>query len=313
MDPLTQTITLLRPRALHWKRREAAGDWAVRFPANNGAVFCLVAGGRCVFQVSEHQPRALGEGDFLLLTIPPVWTLGATESSLSRPVDGIDAASAVPAAAEGSAETAAVTQVFGGHFKFDDANAGLLDGLLPPIVEIRSAEAGAARLRGVLDLIGDEASTDRPGRTLVLDRLLEIMLVEAIRHCATGPIEPRRGLLAGLADPRIAASLRALHADIRRSWTVARLAAIAGMSRSVFAERFTRIVGVPPIDYLLRWRMALAKDALRFGDDRLAEVAFTCGYRSVSAFSAAFSRTVGCPPSRYATRIIDGQRISTAG
>jgi AraC-like DNA-binding protein len=83
-------------------------------------------------------------------------------------------------------------------------------------------------------------------------------------------------------------------------WTIARLAAVAGMSRSVFAERFSRTVGRPPIDYLLRWRMAVAKDALRARDRRLAEIAFACGYESVSAFSTAFTRTVGCPPSRYA-------------
>jgi AraC-like DNA-binding protein len=102
-----------------------------------------------------------------------------------------------------------------------------------------------------------------------------------------------------LADPRTAAALRALHADIRHGWTVDRLAATAGMSRSAFAARFSRIVGLPPIDYLLHWRMAVAKDALRRGH-RLTAVALDCGYQSVSAFSVAFSRTVGRSPSRYA-------------
>jgi AraC-like DNA-binding protein len=172
--------------------------------------------------------------------------------------------------------------------------------LLPDVVEIRSSNTDASRLHGMLDLIGDEASTDRPGRILVLDRLLEVLLIEAIRSGTTAYGEDRRGLLAGLADPQVSVALRALHADIRQGWTIARLAAIAGMSRSVFAERFCRTVDRPPIDYLLRWRMAVAKDALRAGDRRLTEIAFACGYESVSAFSTAFTRTVGCPPSRYA-------------
>jgi AraC-like DNA-binding protein len=151
----------------------------------------------------------------------------------------------------------------------------------------------------VLDLIDEESAADRPGRDLVLARLLEVMLVEAIRHDAAGVAEAGQGLVAGLRDPQIAQALRALHADIRRPWTVAALAEVAGVSRSVFAERFARVVGAPPIDYLLHWRMALAKDGLRAGR-RLAEVAFAIGYTSASAFSTAFSRTVGCPPGRYA-------------
>jgi AraC-like DNA-binding protein len=126
------------------------------------------------------------------------------------------------------------------------------------------------------------------------------MLVEAIRHGSGGVGEVRQGLLAGLGDQNSAA-LRALHTDIKRAWTVAQLADVAGTSRSVFAERFNRIVGMPPMDYLKHWRMALAKDALRSRDGCLAEIAFACGYQSASAFSTAFTRVVGCSPAQYPT------------
>ena len=304
MDPLTQTIALLRPRALLWKQLEAIGDWALRFPRNEGVAFCVVAAGRCVLQVADRKPCVLGEGDFLLLTAPPAWTLGETETAVPINLDELPSGPDMRTTFLGRGRMGPVTRLLGGHFRFDGANAALLKGLLPAIVTIQFPEAGARRLRGVLDLIGDEAASDRPGRTLVLDRLLEIMLVEAIRHGAARAAEHRQGLLTGLADPQIAAALRALHADVRRRWTIAQLAAIAGMSRSVFADRFCRVVGLPPMSYLLRWRMALAKDALRFGDDPLAEIAFACGYQSVSAFSAAFSRTIGCPPSRYAAEAV---------
>lgn len=300
MDPLTQTIALLRPRGLLWKQAEARRDWAVRYPANNGAVFCLVASGSCVFQMPGRKPSLLREGDFLLLTAPPAWTLGSSSELVPADFVKVQPRAGVVRGTLGSRKSGPVTRLVGGHFWFDDANAPLLDGLLPEIVEIRSSNADAARLRGVLDLIGNEASADRPGRSLVLDRLLEVLLIEAIRSSAMHTAGDRCGLLAGLADPRIAVALRALHADIGKGWTVARLAAVAKMSRSVFAERFSRIIGLPPIDYLLRWRMAVAKDALRAGHRRLAEIAFDCGYESVSAFSTAFARTVGCPPSRYA-------------
>jgi AraC-like DNA-binding protein len=299
MDPLTQTITLLRPQGLLWKQAKARGDWAVRYPANKGAVFCLVASGACVFQMPGRPASSLQAGDFVLLTAPAQWTLASSEAV--SPVDftsGAHSRSGAMTRKLGSGRASPVTKLVGGHFWFDDVNTPLLEGLLPAVVEIRSDNPEAARLRAVLDLLGSEAGSERPGRSLVLDRLLEILLIETIRS-GTLP-EEHHGLLAGLADRQVGAALRALHADIRRGWTVAQLAALAGISRSVFAERFTRLVGLPPIDYLLRWRMAVAKDALRGGKRRLAEIAFECGYESVSAFSTAFARTVGCPPSRYA-------------
>jgi transcriptional regulator GlxA family with amidase domain len=138
----------------------------------------------------------------------------------------------------------------------------------------------------------------RPGRELVLSRLVEVMLVEALRSTAGEATPP--GLLRGLADPRLAPALRQLHRHPGRSWTVPELAKTAALSRSSFFERFTRTVGMPPMEYLLAWRMALAKDLLRRQDVGLEEVAERIGYGSASNFSTAFSRHVGQAPSRYA-------------
>ena len=133
----------------------------------------------------------------------------------------------------------------------------------------------------------------------MIDRLLEVLLMEAIRRRPSNDPAPA-GLLAGLRDPALAKALRAMHADVRAGWTVANLAELAGLSRSVFAARFMKIVGCAPIDYLLGWRMALAKDALSRGDAPLERLAEQVGYESASAFSTAFRRRVGCPPSAFA-------------
>ena len=302
MDPLAQTISLLKPEALLWKQLEARGDWGVRFPANSGVVFSMVASGRCVFQTAGREPQTLREGDFLLLAQPPVWSLGRDAGSTPRDFDPakIDPEARLTRIGEGDGPA---TRILGGRFVFDESNAALLKGVLPTPVEIRSAEGGALRLRRVLDLLGEEAQSDHPGRDFVLERLLELMLIEVVR---TRPSAPRSaftpGLPAGLADPRIAVALRAMHADLRAEWTVGSAASLAGMSRSVFADRFSRTVGVAPMEYLTRWRMSVARDALRQGRLRLAEVATRSGYRSVSAFSTAFTRSVGCPPSTFAAR-----------
>jgi AraC-like DNA-binding protein len=291
LDPLTQTVRLLRPTALSWKAGEVTGDWSLKFRSHSGVSFCLVAAGSCRLELPGFEPRRLAEGDYFMLAAPPDWSL-----SDGAPVCGVAFEDI------GRLDAAAVTRLVGGHFSFDDANAGLLTGLMPSAIEIRASEAGAGRLRAILHLIDDEAASDRPGRELIVTRLLEIMLVEAMRHGADRGDSVQQGLLAGLGDRYLATALRALHADVRRNWTVTLLASAAGMSRSAFADRFRRIVGTSPIDYVREWRMALAKDALRSSASRLAEVAFACGYESVSAFSTAFSRSVGCSPAKYAGR-----------
>ena len=135
----------------------------------------------------------------------------------------------------------------------------------------------------------------------MLTRLVEVLLIEALRSTPGEDAPP--GLLRGLADARLAPAIRQMHGQLARSWTVAQLAKTAALSRSAFFDRFTRTVGLPPMEYLLAWRMAVAKDLLRRHDLGIAEVAERVGYGSASTFSTAFSRHVGQPPSRYAARV----------
>jgi transcriptional regulator GlxA family with amidase domain len=131
---------------------------------------------------------------------------------------------------------------------------------------------------------------------MVLRRLLEVLLIEALR--STGGAAAPPGLLRGMADPLLAPTLRRIHADPGRSMTVEALAQDAAMSRSTFFDRFRREVGVPPMEYATGWRMALAKELLR-KDVATAEIAQRVGYGSASAFSVAFTRHVGKPPGAY--------------
>ena len=147
------------------------------------------------------------------------------------------------------------------------------------------------------------AAERRSGRDLVLGRLVEILLVESLRLTQAPDASP--GLLRGLDDARLAQAIRQIHADPGRPWTMAELAREAALSRSAFFDRFTRSVGVPPMEYLLAWRMALAKDMLRHGEIDIAEVAERVGYASASTFSTAFSRHVGQPPGRFSKRAVE--------
>ena len=180
-----------------------------------------------------------------------------------------------------------------GHCAFGSPDAALLVSLLPDLVHVR----GEARLATLVALIGEEARGARPARDLILARLLEVLLIEALRTTTDTGASP--GLLRGLADPRLAAAIRRMHEHPGRSWTVAELADEAALSRSTFFDRFRRAVGAAPIDYLMTWRMAVAQSLLREENARIGDVAKRVGYSSASTFSVAFARHVGMPPGRF--------------
>lgn len=292
-DPLSDVIRLLRPRAVYSKGISGAGRWAVRYAEFGQPGFCAVTEGRCRLAVDGEEPVILDEGDFVLLPATPAFTMSGFEPA---PVVRIDPTSVPPPDGEirhGRAEGPPDVRQFGGYFAFASPDADLLVSLLPRMIHIR----GVPRLSQLVRLVGEEAARDDIGRDLILERLVEILLVEALR--AAPAQEARPGLLRGLADPRIAVALRLMHGNVERSWTVPELARAAGMSRSAFFGRFTRTVGVRPMEYLLSWRMALAKALLRNGEIALDEVARRIGYGSASTFSTAFSRHVGLPPGRF--------------
>src|SRR5690606_34179458 len=162
---------------------------------------------------------------------------------------------------------------------FASPDATLLISLLPSMVVVR----GEPRLATLMQLVGDETRQSRPGRELVLERLLEVLLIEALR-CGTDTASVP-SVARGLSDDRLVAALRAMHAKPAYGWTVADLAAEAAMSRSAFFARFNRIVGMPPMEYLLAWRMALAKRLLRTRAFAIEHVATRIGYGSASTFS----------------------------
>jgi AraC-like DNA-binding protein len=146
----------------------------------------------------------------------------------------------------------------------------------------------------------EECVSDAPAKEMVLQRLLEVMLVESLRWRSIGDDVLPPGLLRGMRDHSLARALSAMHSDVRAEWTVAELANLAGMSRSAFAARFSQTLGCAPMEYLARWRMALAQDALCRGGTSLDRLADEIGYESASAFSTAFRRRLGCSPGAFA-------------
>lgn len=293
-DPLSEVVALLRARTVFTKGISGAGRWGVRYSEFGQPSFCTVLHGRCRLAVDGQEPVTLETGDFVLLPATPGFTLSGFEPVQPRPIDPRAVAESTEDVRHGDAQGEPDVRLLGGYFLFDSPDAAMLVSMLPPLVHMRDAESPATVIR----LVREEAIRDRPGRDLVLSRLVEVLLVEALRSAHGGAAPP--GLLRGLAEARIGEALRQMHDDPARPWTIAQLASASAMSRSTFFDRFTHAVGVPPMEYLLGWRMALAKDLLRGQRLALAEVAERVGYGSASTFSTAFSRYVGQPPARYA-------------
>lgn len=296
-DPLTQVVALLQPNTSVSKLVIGAGIWAVRRSDDGLPFYCAVLDGACRLSIEGQEPITLHSGDFVL--VPAAYDF-VTSSLVPPPIE------AEPEMVEmgpgifrlGSPSDRPDVRMLVGHCSFGSDDATLLVSLLPQLVHIRDDR----RLMALVKLVNDETRADRPGRDVVLARLLEVLLIEALRLTAGRDSPP--GLLRGLCDERLAIALRRMHERPEKSWTVLDLAKTAALSRSSFFDRFRREVGVTPMEYLLSWRMALAKDLLRGKRIGIAQVAERVGYSSASTFSVAFSRYVGTPPAYYAQTVL---------
>ncbi|MEQ9128087.1 MAG: AraC family transcriptional regulator [Thalassospira sp.] len=293
-DPLVEIIRLLQPNAVFSKGISGAGVWAVRYSPFGYPSFGVVMDGSCLLTVDGHASIRLEVGDFILLPKTPAFTMSGFETVEPEILSSEVAATKNDEVRHGRQNGPPDVRLLGGYFIFNSPDAALLTSLLPGLVHLR----GVDRLLKLVSLIVEETGEWKPGRELVLSRLVEILLIEALRSSPGKDAPP--GLLRGLADERIVSALRQIHGNFGSSWSIATLAKEAALSRSAFFDRFARTVGMAPMEYLLAWRMAIAKRELAKRDCRVADVAERVGYGSASAFSIAFSRHVGLPPGQYA-------------
>ncbi|CAN7706259.1 cupin domain-containing protein [Duganella sp. LjRoot269] len=297
-DPLSEVIALLRPRSVLSKGISGAGRWGVRYSDFGQPSFCAVLEGSCRLAVDGEPAIDLAAGDFVLLPATPGFTLSGFDPVTPEYYDPNAMAAQSGDVRHGVQAGAPDVRLLGGYFMFDSPDAALMVSLLPALVHVR----GAQRLSALVGMVGEEAGAQLAGRELVLTRLVEVLLIEALRSTSEAGASP--GLLRGLADSRLAAAMRHMHDAPSRPWTVAELAKSAALSRSAFCARFLREVGLAPMAYLLSWRMALAKDLLRGQELGIEEVAGRVGYSSASTFSTAFCRHVGQPPRSYARAML---------
>ena len=290
-DPFSTVLSALGARSVRGTGLEAAGDWALAFDGRTRLKFVAVTRGRCWLLIPDHLPKALVEGDVVLISNTR-YTV-ASDPAI-EPINGMQLY-ALPGQDMVRIGAGDETSLMGGGSGFAEGSAAFILDALPRFLHVDRTSSNAEAVTRMLKSLRTEVSNSELGGSLVAERLAEILVIAAVRaFVATSPTNSV-GWITALAEPRIGKALRLLHADVAYRWTVPMLASSVGMSRSAFSQRFTERVGRPPLDYLTRWRMFLAQRKLDAGQS-VAAVAVAVGYNSQSAFSHAFKRTFGRTP-----------------
>ena len=192
------------------------------------------------------------------------------------------------------------TQVICGFLGCASANGNPVISTLPPLLKLDVEQAGAAEgIRSTFQYAATEVAAGRPGSETVLAKLSELLFAETVRRYAETLPDAQTGWFAGLREPHVARALAMLHHEVARHWTVDELSREVGLSRSALAERFIRLIGMPPMHYLASWRMQVATEKLRTTSASLAQVAEAIGYDSEAAFSRAFKKAFGTAPATW--------------
>ncbi|MGD0893384.1 MAG: AraC family transcriptional regulator [Terracidiphilus sp.] len=306
MDPLSEVLSLLKPRSYMCGGFDLGGEWSIQFGRHDGVKCYALVSGECWLKVHGiAEALRVKAGDcFLLPTGRPfrlASDLGAPPTDMREvfrtPING------ALVTWNGGGGCFGV----GGHFAFAGEHAGILLGVLPPVVHIRK-ESDKEAMRWSLDRMRQELRDPQPGGILVAQQLAYMLLVQALRlHLAEG-LKGGVGWLFALADKQMSAAIQAMHGDPGHGWTIQELGERVGMSRSTFALKFKQTVGDSPMGYLTRWRMLLAGDRLVYSSDSVGEIAASLGYDSESAFGTAFKRVMGCSPRQYSR----GRKVATA-
>lgn len=296
-DPLSDVLSLLRPRGYMSGGIDAGGDWSFQFERTQGFQCFALLSGSCWLQLEETEAAVrLEAGDFAVLPHGPAFRLA---SELNVPPIPIWSVIQEPLQGrilkwQGGGSCLGLSA----FFMFSGEHSTILSEILPPVVHIRNP-ADRTALQWYLERMMAVVREPQPGGVLLGEYLAQIMLIEVLRLHLSHAREDAVGWLFALADRSLSAAIVAMHQRPGHRWTVQELAECSGMSRSAFAQRFKQKTGASVMEYLIRWRMMLAADQLLHSGDSIAAIALSLGYESESAFGFAFKREMGRSPRQY--------------
>ncbi|MFI8288602.1 AraC family transcriptional regulator [Streptomyces sp. NPDC085614] len=310
MDALAGLLDGPRAKGAFLLRMIMEPPWSVRIEDRAPLCLMCVTEGEAWIVPAEGHAVHLRPGDIAVARGPEPYTVahepGAAPTATIGPGGVCTTLSGEPLSESmrlgvrtwGNSLDGANTMLVGTYQMDGEVSRRLLDAL-PPLLHL-PAEVWSCPLMPFLD---EEISRDEPGQSVVLDRVLDLLLIAAVRAWFARPGAEPPAWYNAMADPVVGRALRLLQNDPARPWTVASLAGAAGVSRAALARRFTGLVGEPPMAYLTGWRLALAADLLRETDLTVESVARQVGYSSAFALSASFKRVRGVSPQEHRTRV----------
>jgi AraC-like DNA-binding protein len=308
MDPFDDVVSAMGVASSLYVRFRLTAPWGVAFDTGYQARLLMIAAGECWLIVEGEAPTPLAQGDCLIIK-------QGTQFAMADRPDGavVDCGRLFEVLPGFSPETGFTTipdrtvfhggdgplvEIVSARLSFDPIAAEPLLASLPDLLHVRLTHKDLDLLETTLRLIGLESGADGLGADVVVERLTDVLFIQTIRAWIAADGNRAGGWLAALQHPSLARVIRTVHADIAHDWTVEEMAAIAGVSRSTFAQHFRAVIGETPLNYVTRWRMYQAKALMRKGA-LLADVAVRVGYESDTALSRAFRRVEGVAPGEW--------------
>ncbi len=298
-DVLADVLRGLQLRSRIHARYDLRAPWGMKMDGATYPVFYAVTRGNCVLTV-DGADHALTGGDFVFISPGRRFALRDRRDTRAVPLVDIYAPRGLRCGGHLSYGGAGLeTTMLVGSFTFEDTAFSPLAHQLPALLHVKNRSTAQARwLEATLDLLAVELAARRPGYETTVSRLADVLFVQALRaHMESSPAH--NGWLRALDDPRLGVVLQRIHETPEASWTMQSLSRLAGMSRSVFAARFKRVVGDAPLTYLAKWRMHRAIQMMRDPELSLGEIGRRVGYETESAFGKAFKRSLGATPGQY--------------
>jgi AraC-like DNA-binding protein len=296
-DLLSEVLQDLRLAHASYGRSELTAPWGIRIPFKEGVRFHFLAEGSCWMYTDSGAPIFLDEGDVVLLPRGTGHVIADKPNRRPRPLEEVGPElignSVYQLSAGGGGERSLIVCCTIG---FEGPTAHPLIELLPEVLHVRQSEFSDPALPALLTMMADEVAQPQIGSATIMARLADIVMTRIIRAWVETRPSDLTGWLAAVKDPNVGLALARIHRRPGQNWNVEALAGVAGMSRSKFSERFSRLLGVSPARYVLQWRMRLAATWLRNGYMTVAQTAVQLGYESDAAFSRAFKRFWGVPP-----------------
>lgn len=297
MDALSTILEATRLRSVVYSKFPLAAPWGLDIIQDDNSQFWRLVSGSCTVGSPDGRIIELAEGD--LVFVPHGSAHWIADKSTSKRMPSPEFVKARRAGVPVFNSDGDVTTLIAGHFEFDyrPLHPFLKD--LPPIIHIRQyVTENQLLLKQVMQLMLEELNNERPGSSLMLKSLSEIMFINIIRAYLEQAV-PDTGFLSALNDPRISQALKLMQDSSQNDWTLESLASEIGMSRSVFFNQFKKLVHETPLSYLTNWRISQAQRLLMKDDRNISEIAANVGYESASAFNRIFKSKTGQTPAMY--------------